>query len=82
MRLRHLVFAAAFTAGLGAAACASPLPAEASEALLLRDASVAFAKWKDKGWKAGGHPGRHLGWQRGKHKGWAKKARHRGAYWR
>ena len=92
MRLRHLVLAAAFTVGLGAAASASPLSAEASDALLPPDTSVAFTKWKDKGWKGGhrgrhlgwrgGHPGRHLGWERGRHKGWAKKARYRGAYWR
>ena len=96
MRLRQLVLAAAFTVGFGAAASASPLATEAYDALLLRDASAAFMKWKGhkghKGWKGGhpgrhlgwraGHPGRHLGWERGRHRGWAKKARYRGAYWR
>lgn len=83
MRFRRLVVAAAFATVLAGTASASRLGTGTSDAGLLPDVSVAFAKWKGdgKGWK-GGHPGRHLGWQRGHHRGWAKKGRHRGAYWR
>ena len=92
MRLRHFMLAAAFTIGFAGVASASPPGAAGADVVLSRDLSVAYAKWKDKGWKGGHpgrhlgwqgrHPGRHLGWERGRHRGWAKKARHRGAYWR